>query len=386
MNKDIVRLRHELSTMYRLELRNETFYLSGKSGLWFNEQEAFQLANLGDEFGDTRVVKKKSYMRYEFLNGKLLKVMREPFDIPTIIPFFCTTNINSERLYNRIMGVVRNLKGLQKDLNTRNSQIHDIVESQLNGGWFYKLGSIKNPDTLRNAGQGAIIGVTGDLQASLRRVDPVQIPTSHVQMIEMSAELMSESIGISREALANTKNESGLSILLQQQAGNQSITPILDNFDEAMLYVARLFGYVIQLYDIPAVSNILGIPPEEIDPRFFMKSFLDNNLTMESGKATGTQRSKTLHELLEIKKAGAAMPDEVIMSYVNLTDRRGVIEKMAQIKSSEAEEKNIVRDVEFEKIGSEIEESQSKAFKDKAQGIKHLAEVGELRKDRRIMT
>ena len=114
-----------------------------------------------------------------FFNGlNPLGIDKYPF-----IPFFGYYEPEIPYFPWRVQGVVRGLRDAQFLYNRRKVIELDILESQVNSGFKYKVDSLVNPKDIYLSGQGKGIALKKNaLMTDVEKIDPAQVPPSMIQI------------------------------------------------------------------------------------------------------------------------------------------------------------------------------------------------------------
>lgn len=263
-----------------------------------------------------------------FYNGpNLLGIDSYPF-----VPSICYYEPDLQSYAWRLQGIVRCLRDVQYLYNMRKVIELDILQSQINSGWIYKVDKVVDPKAFRQSGQGFLVPLKASdepIENSVKRIDAPGIPPSMIELSRSLAEDISKISGVNEELLGSaTDDKAGILSMLRQGAGLTTLQNIFDRLD----YTQRLYGK-IRLQAIRKnftkgkVSSILGHDP---DPRFFSSASLKYSIAVEEGNYTTTQRQMELQQLLHFKELGMPISDKSILQAAFLTNKKQIIEEMDQ--------------------------------------------------------
>ena len=121
----------------------------------------------------------------------------------------------------RVQGVVRGLRDAQFLYNRRKIIELDILESQVNSGWKYKLDALVDPNDVFLEGQGKGIALKQSAQMTdAEKIQPAQIPPSMIQLSEILGKEIQEISGVNEELLGSAEDDkAGILSMLRQGAG-----------------------------------------------------------------------------------------------------------------------------------------------------------------------
>lgn len=279
----------------------------------------------------------------------------------------------------RLRGIPRNLRDVNYLYNLRKVIELDILQSQINSGWIYKVDSVTDPKAFRQSGQGFLIPLkTTDapIDSLIKRIEPPSIPQSMMELSRSLADDLTRISGVTEELLgAAQDDQSGIMSMLRQGAGLTTLQPLFDKID----YTQRLYGK-IRLQAIRKnftkgkVASILGHEP---DPRFFTSHSLKYSIAVEEGNYSTTQRQMELQQLLHFKEIGMPIADKSILQAAFLTNKKQIIQDMEDASKAQQQAQQS-QAAQAEKVdNSKIAASYAKAQSDIAKSHETLAKIEE---------
>ncbi len=297
-----------------------------------------------------------------------------------MVPALCYHEPDIQSYAWRCQGIVRNLRDAQYLYNMRKVIELDILQSQINSGWIYKVDRVVDPKAFRQSGQGFLVPLKGGdqpIQDSVQRIDPPGIPQSMMELSRSLSEDITRISGVNEELLgAATDDKSGILAALRQGAGLVTLQTIFDKLD----YSQRLYGKIrLQAirknFSKGKIASILG---HEADPRFFSSHSLKYSIAVEEGNYSTTQRQMELQQLLHFKEIGIPISDKSILQAAFISNKKQVIEDMqeqqqAQNQAQQAEAQQAERENQ-----AKVMESFAKSQLDLAKTKESLAKVDEL--------
>lgn len=150
-----------------------------------------------------------------------------PYNHFTVIPFFPYFR------RGRTRGMVDNAISPQETLNKAIAQSLHIVNSTANSGWITEEDSLANMDNEDLEDRGASTGLNIVVKKGAKypeKIQPNQIPTGVVQLIETSRATIKSVTGVNESMLgAGQQDMSGVAIQSRQFAAQQQLALPLDN-------------------------------------------------------------------------------------------------------------------------------------------------------------
>lgn len=259
----------------------------------------------------------------------------------------------------------------------------DILESQINSGWMYKIDRVVDPKAFRQSGQGFLIPIkAGDapINDSAQRIEAPGIPSSMIELSRALSEDITRISGVNEELLgAATDDKSGILSMLRQGAGLTTLQTVFDKAD----YSQRLYGKIrLQAirknFSKGKVRNILGHDP---DPRFWTAHALKYSIAVEEGNYSTSQRQMELQQLLHFKEIGMPIADKSILQAAFISNKAEVIQAMQEQAQAEQQQQQQETEVQREKDKAEIMAKMAKAQSDTASAHEKAAKVDELEAD-----
>ena len=293
----------------------------------------------------------------------LLNIDSYPF-----VPMLCYHEPDIQSYAWRIQGVVRNLRDAQYLYNRRKVIELDILESQINSGWIYKIDRVVDPKAFRQSGPGFLVPVkAGDepISDSMQRIEAPSIPQSMMELSRALSEDITKISGVNEELLgAATDDKAGILAALRQGAGLTTLQTIFDKAD----YSQRLYGKIrLQAirknFSKGKVRSILGRDP---DPRFWTASAIKYAIAVEEGNYSTTQRQMELQQLLHFKQLGMPIPDSSILQAAFITNKADVIAQMQQQQQQQTQMQQQQAQIEEQKTNADIIQKFARARSDLA--------------------
>lgn len=300
-------------------------------------------------------------------------------DSYSYVPSLCYYEPDVQSYSWRLQGIVRNLRDSQYLYNMRKVIELDILQSQINSGWIYKVDRVVDPKAFRQSGQGFLVPMkAGDepIENSVKRIDPPNLPQSMMELSRSLSEDITKISGVNEELLgAATDDKSGILSMLRQGAGLTTLQGIFDKLD----YTQRLYGKlrlqaIRKNFSKGKIASILGHEP---DPRFFISHSLKYAIAVEEGNYSTTQRQMELQQLLHFRELGMPGLDESIMDAAFITNKRKIKERMSKAAEQQSQQSQKEADQQEKENNSKMMATYSKSRLDLAKEKEALSKVDE---------
>lgn len=325
-----------------------------------------------------------------------IKDMWSPYRTFTIVGYFPYFR------RGKPFGVVRNLISPQEQLNKAESQELHIVNTTANSGWVIEAGSLVNmtEDELedRGAETGLVIVHRAGSQPP-QKIKPNTVPTGidRISMKSMSSiktisgvydsMLGSQSAEFSGVALDRSLNQA----LGQMQVPFENLNYSRQIIGEMMYDLLRDFYTEERIYHIIDYNDpAQGYAPVEMNKDMPDGSVL-NDITVgeyaikvDVGPARDNVQDVQLAEAVELRNAGVAVPDYVLIENSHLQNRHELanmirkIEGFAEPSEEELAQMQALAEYEQAKAMAELEMSKAKAMLLQAQAQQAMAKASEL--------
>lgn len=213
----------------------------------------------------------------------------------------------------RIQSLVRCMREPQQSFNKLMSQTVDIIESQINAGKKVREGSLLDPKSAYQAGQGVVLWVkknAGPIDEAIKEIQPANIPQGFFQLGEAMANMLVEIPGANNELFGMPENEdvqvAGILSKMRQAAGLTILQKIFDHYRESKRQMGIKTVKLMQKHYGPGkVQRICGRPPTR---EFYTRGFAKYDVTTTEGVLTDTQRQQYLYQLMAWKQMGMPIP------------------------------------------------------------------------------
>lgn len=265
-----------------------------------------------------------------------------PYPFFTIVPFFPYFRRGQTR------GLVDLAISPQEMLNKAVSQYLHILNTTANSGWMVEENSLVNLDVEELEQQGAQTGLV--VEYRLGRPAPIKIPANRIpegidRMIERASAQVKETTGITEAFMGlDSPDLSGIAIQSRQHAAQNLIAMPLDNLARTRhLLAERILTLLQRFYRDERVIRITETNPygaQTTTPLTINQATptgIINDLTIGEYDVVVTEQPLQItwengqfQQALDLRKAGVAVPDEVVLRYSNLADKEEIAKAMAE--------------------------------------------------------
>jgi len=277
----------------------------------------------------------------------------------------------------RIQGVVRGLRDSQYLYNRRKVIELDILESQINSGFKYKIDSLVNPKDVFLSGQGRGLALKQDAQMSdVEQIMPPQIPPSMIQLSELLGREIQEISGVNEELLGSAQDDkAGILSMLRQGAGLTTLQILFDQLDRSQKLLGGLMIDIIQSNFTP--GKVAKIIEDEPTAQFYNKAFGKYDAAIEEGINTTTQRQMQFAQLMHLREAGLPIPDSAILEAATIQNKKDLIETMEQQAQQEQQLQQMQLQVQMEETKANIDLAKARTVADQGLGVERFSRVQE---------
>jgi hypothetical protein len=253
-----------------------------------------------------------------FIQNELFYTGPDPFGLDEFrfVPLlgFWYPEVESDKL--KLQGVVRSIRDPQSEFNKRISQEIDIIESQINTGYDAIEGTVVNPESLYQSGQGKVTWVKSEGNPAgldaIRKKQPVDIPQGLFMLNQSIDKLLTEIPGINDE-LFGTEEKDIAGVLSKMRQG-AALTILQDLFDNYRLSKKLLGKKLIKLvqknYQPQKIQRIINEQPV---PQFYDPDLTRYDVSVQEGLLTDSQRQLYYEELKALQQMGAPIPFAAIV-------------------------------------------------------------------------
>lgn len=279
----------------------------------------------------------------------------------------------------RIQGVVRGLRDAQYLYNRRKVIELDILESQINSGYKYKVNALVNPKDVFLQGQGRGLALKQEAQMTdVEQIQPPAVPASMIELSKILGEEIQQISGVNEELLGSaTDDKAGILSMLRQGAGLTTLQVLFDQLDFSQKTLGRLFMDLIQSNFSPGkIKRIIG---EEPSQQFYSKAFGKYDVAIEEGTDTATQRQMQFQQLMALKEAGLPIPTQSLLEASTVQNKEDLIKTIEQEQQQQNEMQQMQLQVALEEQKAKIKDLESRAEANTGLGLERASRVQENR-------
>lgn len=314
------------------------------------------------------------------VQGKVMYDGPQPMGIDQypFVPVFSYYHPEMPYFPYRIQGVVRGLRDAQYLYNRRRVIELDILESQITSGFKYKENALVNPKDIFLSGQGRGLALKEEaMMSDVEQIQAPQIPPSMIQLSELLGKEISEISGVNEELLGSAMDDkAGILSMLRQGAGLTTLQVLFDNLDRAQKLLGKIMIDLIQASFTPGkIAKILeGKVPA---PQFYNKAFGRYDAVVEEGINTATQKQMQFAQLLQLREAGVAIPDDILLESVTLQNKKQLIDAITKQKQQQEQLQQQQMQAQMQEQQSRAELSKARAVADRGLGLERASRVEE---------
>ena len=278
----------------------------------------------------------------------------------------------------RIQGLVRGIRDAQFLYNRRKRIELDLLESQLNSGWKYKVGALKDPKSIYLTGQGK--GIAINKTAAMTDVEQIitqGVPQSYFQVSEGLVREMPQIVGANEELLGTGSDDKpgALSMMLRMGGSLTTLQPLFDQLDNSQKLLGKILLETIQANFSPAkVKKIIEQDPA---PQFYKKAFGRYDAICEEGLNTVTQRQMQFSDLLKLKEMGIAIPDSTIIDSMVVRNKKQLKEAIDQINQQKQQQDQVELQGNLQEQQARKELTEARALADRGLGAERISRIKE---------
>jgi len=313
------------------------------------------------------------------VNGKPIYDGPNPlkFDRYSFVPImgYHTPDISS---FNwRWSGVVRTLRDSQFLYNRRKVIELEILESQINSGFKYKPSSLVNPNDIHLSGQGKGLAMkAGADMNDVQEIQPAQVPASMIQLSELLGRELMEISGVNEELLGAAQDDkAGVLAMLRQGAGLVTLQKLFDGLDFSQKMLGELYWLGIQKnYSLGKIRRILGEEPSE---EFKTGVFLNQDIRIEEGVNTTTQRQLEFAQNIHLRELGVPISDARLVKSATVQNKEELVQELEQQAQAAQQQQQMEMQAQMKLLQAQVEELEARATANTGLGIERVSRLEE---------
>lgn len=268
------------------------------------------------------------------------------FSVVPYFPFF---------RHGRTKGLLNDGIGPQDLLNSCITAYNHAVKATANSGWLIEENSLSNMDTDDLDTEGAKPGLTIEYKRTAKnkpeKIQPNTVPTGIADLARIASEKIMKLTGqTSAMRGEGGKDQSGIAIQSMQYAAQMSLTVPLDNLAQTReLLAQRILELIQSFYDDARIFQITkpdALTGKQVTEELRINwqdetGVLLNNLTIGEYDVVITEQPSQITfqnsqftQALDMKKAGIAIPDTILVKNSMLSNKSEIIEAMTAQKQT----------------------------------------------------
>jgi len=279
----------------------------------------------------------------------------------------------------KLQGIVRPTRDPQREVSKRLSKILDIIDSQVSSGIMAEEDTLVDPDDINASGQGKGLWTKkGALTSNaVQRISAPDIPQGLFQLNRDLQTFANDIAGVNESLFGNDEVNAQMSGYLMKLRQGQALTALQDLFDNLRSSHKQLGFKLIKIiqanYKEQKVTRILNEKPV---PQFYTEDLTKYDAVPQQGILTETQTQMAYIELLNLRKLGLAIPDDIIIEMCPMQLKPKLMESLKkaqeqqqQQQAEQLKEKQLLDQMRMAKIQADLgrgEERQSQEVENRA--------------------
>jgi len=372
---------------YYRDFRTRKILIDKEIGLWreITEDEIqttdfeFMMAIHGDRLMiETQIV--PTVRMAILIQDRVFYDGQNPFGIDcyNFVPVIGYYNPMMPYFYSRIQGICRSLRDPQMLLNRRIILSADLLESQANSGYIFKVNSVVDMKHLFQTGQGRIIPLKDEAQMTdVQQITPPVIPPSFFQLQETFSKEMNMVSGVNEELMGSAMDDkAGILSALRQGAGLVTLRPLFDNADFSLKMIGELVLKMVMANYGPIKIKMI-LEGQDPSPQFYNKAFAKYHCQVEAGFSTETQKQMQFAQLLQLVELGVQIPPKQVIEAATLQNKTQLIEAMEQQRQQQMQMQQMQMQMQMQEHQAKTENLKGQAVANQGLGLERVSRVEE---------
>lgn len=305
-----------------------------------------RIALVTQEFGWQVITKLASRIRWSVVCDNIeLHDDWSPYKHFTIIPYFPYLR------YGKTIGLVENLVGSQELLNKVSSQELHVVNTTANSGWKVKTGALVNMSLEQLEQNGAKTGLVLELTEldAAEKITPNGTPTGLDRISYKAEEHIKTISGVSDSQQGMDREDVAAKAIQQKrQAAGTNLAKPLDGLTRTDFLLARSVLDLVQTFytderiitieqshtggEVESITINQAQPDGSILNDLMMGEY---EVVVASVPQRETLEDSQFDQAVSMRKdLGIAIPDEFVIENSRLQNKKDLIKKMAEAKTS----------------------------------------------------
>lgn len=283
----------------------------------------------------------------------------------------------------RVQGVIRGIRDAQYLYNRRRIIELDILESQVNSGFYYKENALVNPRDVFLQGQGKGLALKAEASMDdVRKIEPAQVPPSMIQLSELLGKEIGEISGVNEELLGSADDDkAGVLSMLRQGAGLTTLQVLFDQLDMSQKLLGNLQLRLMQQNWTP--GKVRRIINEEPTQEFYNRAFTKYDAVVEEGLNTTTQKQMQAKQMIALLEAGILPPipkviDE-LLGALSMQNKQEIMNAIAENQQQQAQIQQQQQQAQLQVLQAQIQDLKSRAMANEGLGYERASRIQENR-------
>jgi len=296
----------------------------------------------------------------------------------------------------KLQGIVRSLRGPQREVSKRLSKILDIIDSQVSSGFMAEEKTLVNPDDIHASGQGKGIWLKeGALSGKkVERITAPDIPQGLFQLNRDLQTFINDIAGVNEALFGKDELNAQVSGYLTKLRQGAALIAQGGLFNKLRFskqnFTFKLAKFIQKNYNKNKVARILNEQPV---PQFYTEDLSRYDLVPQEGLLTETQQQMFYIELRQAKAEGAPITWTMIFENAPMQMKDKLLKMMKeeeqrqqQAQQEQLKEKQLLDQMRMAKIDADLgrgaerraqeEENRAGAALSRIKTAKEIEEMG----------
>ncbi len=245
---------------------------------------------------------------------------------------------------DRYMGIVRNIRDSQHEVNKRRNRLLDMLDAQIQSGLMLKEDALVNPEDAYFSGPGKnlFFKKSANLATDVVPIPPPPVGSGWLELIQTIEKEIMDIVGPEELFAQNmgAKEMTGVLMKLKMGAGLTGLRNIFDRLNQFQMFIGEIFNELsLNNYGVGKIAHILGEEPSDIlksiltPENQLMKmasSMLKYNCNVEEGELTASQRQLQFLQAMQMKQMGIPISNRYLLEKSTLQGKKEIIEDIEQ--------------------------------------------------------
>jgi hypothetical protein len=332
---------------------------------WKGNAEQFKMLARYNPNLELITAQKPSVKLHVLVNNNHMYEEKRPYGLDKFpfVPFMCYHFPEVQNYAYRYMGIPRNIRSSQIELNRRRNRQLDILDAQIQSGLMVKEDALVNPEDAFFQGPGKILYFkqNANLATDVVPINPPMVAPGWEELIANIEKEIMDIVGPEELFGNDIKSKEMTSILMKIKMG-QGLTGLRGVFDKlnvSQMAVSTIMDdLIVNNWSEGHVARIIGKKPTD---RFFDTLFSKFNCVVDEGELTSTQRQFQFLQALQIKQMGVPISNRYIVERSNLQDKKTIIEEMDKMQQQQGQMQQMQMQSEMQKMQAEAQMQTARA-------------------------